>query len=289
VTTWYDIRDPQDPQLDELAAKYKLHALHIEDCRHRNQNAKVEPQDGYIFVVLKPVEMDAECVIDAGDLDIFLGADYLITVQETACPSLTQILSRVRSVANNLRPDQLFYRIADGVVDSYLPILDGISEKIDGLEDQILEDPQPDMLQQLFDLRRALIQLRRIMSNSRDVMGNLGRNEYPQLGRDLAPFLRDVYDHVTRNLDTIEIHRDLLTGAMELYLSSVANRTNQVMKVLTIFGTIATPALVITGLYGMNLQHLPFANHPHSWGIVISLIAAVSGFMLLVLRKLRWL
>jgi magnesium transporter len=289
VTIWHDIRNPDDPELDALAARYGLHALHIEDCRHRNQNAKVEPQDGYIFIVLKTVQMHPECVIDAGDLDIFLGPDYIVTVQEVEFNSLTQTLDRVRAVASNLRTDQLFYRILDGVVDSYVPILDKLSDEIDKLEDAVLENPEPEMLETLFALRRALIQLRRIMANSRDLMGHMSRSDYPQIGRDLTPFLRDVYDHVARNLDSIEIQRDLITGAMELYMSSVANRTNQVMKVLTVFGTIATPALVITGLYGMNLPRLPFANHPHSWGIVMTIIGLVSALMLAFLRKMRWI
>jgi magnesium transporter len=288
VTTWYDIRDPNDPQLDELAVKYQIHPLHIEDCRHRNQNAKLEPQGSYIFVVLKPVDMTPDCVIDAGDLDLFLGSDFVITVQETDCPALTEVLNRVRSMSATLRPDQIFYRIVDGVVDSYIPILDKLSEDIEGIEDQVVEDPDPSMLERLFGMRRALMQLRRIMANSRDVTGHLLRTDYPQISKEMAPFLRDVYDHVARNLDAIEVHRDLLTGVMELYLSSVANRTNQIMKVLTVFGTIATPALVITGMYGMNLEHLPFAHHPHSWGIVISLIAVSSTTLLLVLRKLGW-
>ena len=108
-----------------------------------------------------------------------------------------------------------------------------------------------------------------MIANTRDVVGHLLRNEFPLVKQDLSPFLRDVYDHLIRNLDLIEVHRDLLNGATELYLSSVANRTNQAMKVLTVFGTIATPALVITGMYGMNLKQIPFADSPHSWGIVI--------------------
>jgi magnesium transporter len=141
VTNWHDIRDPNSPQLDELAARYGLHPLHIEDCRHRNQNAKVEPQDNYIFVVLKPIGMDAECVINSGDLDLFLGTDYIITVQETECEALAQVLARTLSNQTNLRPDQIFYRILDGIVDSYLPILDRFSEEIDQLEDKVLDNP----------------------------------------------------------------------------------------------------------------------------------------------------
>ena len=257
---WHDIRDPQDPQLDELAVTYNLHQLHIEDCRNRNQAAKVESQNGYLFIVVKPVEMDDEYSLQITDLDVFIGDDWLITVEEEECPSANRALQYARSAENKSRADQLFYRILDAVVDSYQPIIDRVSDRIDEMEDRALADPGPDMLEEIFDLKRVMIQLRRVIANSRDVVGHLLRNEFPGVRPDLSPFLRDVYDHLIRNLDLIEVHRDLLNGATELYLSSVANRTNQVMKVLTVFGTIATPALVITGVYGMNLKHLPFAE-----------------------------
>lgn len=288
MTTWHQIREPNDRQLDELAAQYKLHPLHIEDCRHRNQNAKVEAQDRYLFVVLKAVELVGD-EINSGDLDLFLGPDYLITVPEIECVNVTGLLARVGSNSGNLRADQLFHRIVDGLVDSYYPILDRLSDRIEVLEEEALTCPDPPLVQKLFTIRRTLVELRRIMANTRDVFSNFLRSQYPQLGQDLMPFMRDVYDHVARNLDSIELQRDFVTGATELYLSSVANRTNQVMKVLTVFGTIATPALVITGMYGMNLERLPFADHPHSWGIVMTMILGSAAVMLLILRKLRWL
>jgi magnesium transporter len=286
---WYDIRDPFDSLLDELAAKYHLHPLHIEDCRHGNQSAKVEAQNSYLFIVLKPLEFNDEGELQIGDLDLFLGPDFLIVVEETSCSSVRQLLDRTSQAANEMRPDQAFYRVADGLIDSYPSLVDGLSDQIDRLEDDVLNCPEARMLEQLFTIRRALIVMRRVMANSRDVMGHLLRSEYPQIGRDMAPFVRDLYDHIARQMDIVEVQRDLATGATELYLSSVANQTNQVMKVLTVFGTIATPALVITGMYGMNLQHLPFANHPHSWGIVMGIIACVSLLMLMLLRKLKWL
>jgi magnesium transporter len=285
---WHDIRDPKDPELDRLGSEHNLHVLHLEDCRNRNQAAKVEAQNKYVFIVLKPVQMDDEYCLHVADLDFFIGSDWLITVQEESCPSVTNALDRAHT-GDPKRPDEVFYRILDSVVDSYQPLIDRISDRIDEMEDRALSDPDPRVLEEVFDLKRALIVLRRIIANTRDVVGHLLRNEFSLIRSDLAPFFRDVYDHLIRNLDLIEIHRDLLTGTTELYLSSIANRTNQVMKVLTVFGTIATPALVITGMYGMNLGHLPFANHPHSWGIVMGLIASVSIGMLAILRWLRML
>jgi magnesium transporter len=286
---WHDIRDPKDPLLDELASRYNLHPLHIEDCRNRNQAAKVEPGNEYLFVVLKPVDMNEEYALHIADLDFFIGPDWIITVQEDKCKNATDALDKVKRAGSKLRVDEIFYRILDVVVDAYQTIVDKVSERIDEMEDLALASPDPGMLEDVFDLKRVLIQLRRLLANTRDVVARLLRNEFPLIRQELAPFLRDVYDHLLRNLDFIEIHRDLLSGTTELYLSSVANRTNQVMKVLTVFGTIATPALVITGVYGMNLKHIPFAESPHSWGIVIGMIALVSLLVLAVLKRWKML
>lgn len=286
---WHEIHDPQSPELDQLATKYGLHPLHVEDCRHRNQNAKLEAQNNYLFIVLKIVSMSKECVIEMDDLDFFLGPDYLITVKEKDCPTTAEVMKRARSFPDQLRPDQVLYRLLDLVVDSYSAILDGVSDKIDDMEDQALTPTSSEMLQEIFDTKRAMIQLRRMLANTRDVVGHILRNEFPLLKPDLQPFFRDVYDHLARNLDTVEVYRDLLTGATELYLSSVANRTNQTMKVLTIFGTLATPALVITGIYGMNIKHLPFAENPHSFAIVTGIMLGTSALLIGILRKFRWL
>src|SRR5262249_6101243 len=148
----------------------------------------------------------------------------------------------------------------DGVVDAYAPTLDWFSETIDDIEDTVLEDPSPAMLQKIFDSKRGLITLRRALGNMRDVAGHLQRLETNLIQRDLWPFLRDLYDHLARSMDITESHRDLLTGAMDVYLSSVANRTNQVMKVLTVLGTVALPSIVISGFFGMNTKGLPWAE-----------------------------
>jgi len=285
---WHEIRDPQDPELDRLAAQYNLHPLHIEDCRHRNQSAKVEESRGYMFVVLKPIVIAQDDSLTTGDLDIFLGRDFLITVEELTCPSVRSVLDQLKAAGPELRPDQLFYRIADGIVDSYLPILDRFSEVIDELEDQVLDRPTPDALSRIFETKRSLILLRRVLVNTRDVAAHLQRSESDLIQRDLWPFLRDVYDHVARNLDSVEMQRDLLTGSLDIYLSSVANRTNQVMKVLTVLGTIALPALVISGFFGMNLKGLPWTDSPHGATIVGGIMLATTVVLLLILRMFKW-
>lgn len=285
---WHEIRDPQDPELDRLAAQYRLHPLHIEDCRHRNQNAKVEESRGYVFTVLKSVTIEEDGSLTAGDLDLFLGRDFLITVEELHCPGVRNVMEQARAAGPDLRPDQLFYRITDGIVDSYLPILDRFNEVIDQLEDQVLDRPTPDALSRIFETKRSLIVLRRVLVNTRDVAAHLQRSESDLIQRDLWPFLRDVYDHVARNLDTVEMQRDLLTGSLDIYLSSVANRTNQVMKVLTVLGTIALPSLVISGIFGMNLKGLPWIDTPHGASIVGGIMLATTVALLVILRMFKW-
>jgi magnesium transporter len=276
--------------LDRLAERYSLHPLHIEDCRHRDQRAKIEEGQGYLFTVLKVVRIDGEGEFEAVDLDIFLSADFLITVTETDCSELRELIARVqKAMASEGRSDRIYHRILDEVVDSYLPLMDRLNDTIDKLEDQALEAPTPTVLSSIFSSKRTLIFLRGVLVNTRDLAAQLQRSDLPWIGRDLMPYLRDVYDHVARNLDMVEIMRDLLAGSLDVYLSSVANRTNQVMKVLTVLGTVALPALVVSGIYGMNVKGLPGAESPHGLAIAFSTMAVTTAVLLWILKRFGWL
>jgi len=285
---WHEIRDPQDTELDRLAERYRLHPLHIEDCRHRHQNAKVEETRGYLFAVLKTVQVAEDGSLSVADLDVFLGRDFIITVEESTQNACRHMIEQARAAATGKRADEAFYRVADGVVDTYLPVLDHFSDVIDELEDEVLDRPTPEQLSRIFDTKRSLIMLRRVLVNTRDLATHLQRSESELIHRDLWPFLRDVYDHVARNLDLVEMQRDLLTGTLDIYLSSVANRTNQVMKVLTIMGTIFIPLTFLAGVYGMNM---PIPENQSTWTYPIFwliCIATVVG-MLRVFKRRRWL
>ncbi len=287
---WHKILDPNSPDLDRLAERYHLHPLHIEDCRHRNQSAKIEENAGYIFTVMKGVRLDPDGALQTADLDIFFGPDFAITVLEDDCPEVQTLLEQVSKASeNDSRADQVYYRIIDHMVDTYLPVLDHFDEAIDALEDQALEAPTPRTLAGIFETKRNLIVLRRVLVNTRDVANHLQRTESPYINRDMWPFLRDVYDHVARNLDTVEMLRDLLTGALDVYLSSVANRTNQVMKVLTVLGTVALPAVVVSSIYGMNVKGLPGAESPYALAIVFAVMVVTTVLLLWVLKRFRWL
>jgi magnesium transporter len=284
---WHDIVDPDSPELDRLAAEYHIHPLHVEDCRHGGQRGKVEEGSGYIFVVLKPVQVGPDEELTFHDLDVFLGSDWLITVQEGNRETCGKILQPVRA-APDLKAAEVLYRICDSTVDSYLTIMDHIDDVIDDLEERVLQDPNPEVLSRIFRTRRALIELRRVLANTRDLTAHLYRAPNALIPAELIPFLRDVYDHVARNLDQVETQRDLLGGAMDVYLSSVANKTNQVMKVLTVVGTIALPALIISGFFGMNLKGLPFTDSPQGTAIATGIMGLTTALLLAVVWRFGW-
>jgi len=281
---WYDVSDPASPELDELAHRFELHPLQIEDCRHRPQRPKTEEHDHYIFAVLKHMHSQRELEFD--DIDLFLGPDFLISVRSKDSVIFESV--RVRAEQEHIdRLDRLFYMIVDQIVDGYQPVLDKLADDISDIEDVVLDRPDPDTLAQIFSLKRKLVEFRRVASGMREVVNNLTRREKGLLGDDLDVYFRDIYDHIIRTVELIETYRDLLSGALDIYLSAVANRTNEVMKVLTIWGTVALPLVIITGFFGMNLK-LPWADSVHGTAFAVALMAISTITVLVYFKKKHW-
>ena len=285
---WHALHEGEETKFLELAARYNLHPLHIEDCQHRDQSAKLEDGDTYLFAVLKPVYAGEDGALAYGDFDIFIGPDFLITYQETGCEKLLALVEKYRAAAT-LANDQIFYRILDGIVDSYVPVLDNYSEQIDVIEDQVLADPKPDLLERIFTLKRAFIELRRVLTQTRDLTGHLMRAEHALINPKLSPYFRDVYDHLSRHIETVEMSRDLLSGALDIYLSSVANRTNQTMKVLTVLSTIALPSVAMSSFFGMNFEFFPWIHSPNGLLYAAATSVTITAVLILFLKFRRWI
>lgn len=274
-------------KFEALLRQYPIHPLHVEDCQHGNQNAKIEDEQDYSFIVLKPLWIDEQEELQVGDLDIVLRSDALLLYEETPCPVVKRVIAQAEA-RNDAQTAMGFYRIFDGLVDSYLPVLDQYSTWIDELEEQVLARPEPDMLERIFATKRGLNQLRRVLTQSRDVALHLlhceGRSCMPP---ELRPYFRDVYDHLVREIEHTEMLRDLLSGSLDIYLTSVANRTNETMKVLTLLSTLALPAVVISGFFGMNFKAFPALDQPH--GVLLALLGmgGVTAVILVLLRRLR--
>jgi magnesium transporter len=292
---WYQLEDANDPRLDELAAQYNLHPLHIEDARSGDEGVKVDSGPNYTFAVFKPVRLEpdpdhpGESMPVFSPIDIFVGKDYLITIADPKCPTTQQALERARRDGNDEQPSRLLYLIFDTIVDLYFPAIDHFDDRIDALEDQVIGNPSPDVLQSVFAIKRELIDLRRVLVNTRDAALHLQRDPNTIIDPEHQLYIRDVYDHVARLLDSVETLRDLLNNTLDIYLSSVANRTNEVMKVLTVLGTIVLPVLAISGIYGMNLKGLPFEESPYGAYWVFGMTIIATAILLYVLRKLKWL
>jgi len=294
---WYHISDSASPALDELAHEFSIHVLQVEDCRHRRQTARVEEHERYTFIVIKALlkspksgerTRDAEAAGQGGELppsprvpgdpapaagqpagaprvhfedfDIFLGPDYVLTVDEGDSHLVESVARRIAAEAALQRPDRIVHALIDAAVDQYLPALDRVGELIDRLEDQVIRRPTPATLREVFRLKRELLEFRRVATAMREAVNALlrryeARSKSPDdPDRELRIYYRDVYDHIVRVVEFVETYRDLLTGSLDIYLSAAANRTNEVMKILTLWGTLALPLLIITSFYGMNVR-----------------------------------
>lgn len=287
---WYELESAADPRLDELAKQYNLHPLHVEDSRSDNEGVKVDTAPHYTFAVFKPVHLDAATGAPAfATIDLFAGKDFFITIADPKCSSTAEALARARRDGSDDNPGRLLYLILDTIVDLYFPAIDNFDDRIDALEDAVVDSPSPEVLQNVFAIKRELIDLRRVLVNTRDASLHLQRDPGSIINAEHQLYIRDIYDHVARLLDSVETQRDLLNNTLDIYLSSVANRTNEVMKVLTVLGTIALPAIAISGIYGMNLKGLPFENAPNGALYVGAMTIVCTALLLIVLRRLKWL
>lgn len=286
---WIHLADANDGALDVLAQQHEFHELDVEDCRHGRQVAKVAEHTSYSFVVIKTIEYDkAKKEITFHDFDLFVKPDLLVTVAEGSTTVVSRTQERLPLEPEFHQPQGIAYLLIDHAVDEYLPVLDEVGDMIEDIEDDVLEKPSPEVLQRIFSLKRLLIEFRRNTTGMREVLNHMMRTARPDHTNSLYPYYRDIYDHLVRALDFIESYRDLLTGALDLYLSAIANRTNDVMKLLTIYGTISIPLVVVTGFYGMNVR-LPMQDSPLAVYVVVGTLAAISGVMLLYFWRKGWL
>jgi len=287
---WYHIDDPSSPVLDTLAAEFKLHELAIEDCRNMRQRAKLEQYDDHLFIIINTLHFEpAEKDCWFGELDVFVGKDFVISVYNGASRTINTVRPKFEADARLAHPGRLLMTLLDVAVDRYLPVLDTIEDSIEELEEEAYEKPSPKLLSQIFALKRALIDFRRVASMMRDVVNQLLYRTDPWL-KSQQPYFRNVYDHVVRALDFVETYRDILTGVLDVHLTATANRTNEIMKVLTVIATLGTPFLLVTGFYGMNFdKNMPFLHSPYGVAIATAAMAACGLGMLWYFRRKEWL
>ena len=279
--------------IEKIGVHFGIHPLVLEDILNTGQRTKAEEFENYIYIVLKMLVFD-ETVdhVTAEQVSLILGPHFLISFQEKEGDVFDFVRERIRKARGRIRKsgcDYLAYALMDAVVDHYFVILEKLGDKIELLEDQLLEAPTPRILEDIHRLKREMIFFRKQVWPLREVLNSLIKDPSELIQETTHIFLRDVYDHTIQVIDTIESFRDLLSGLSDLYLSTVSNRMNEVMKFLTIIATIFIPLTFVAGIYGMNFEFMPELKWPWAYPALWLLLIMISASMIFWLKRKNWL
>jgi magnesium transporter len=294
IVTWINVNGLQNTQnLEELGSCFHLHPLVLEDILNTDQRPKLDDYGDYLFVVLKLLQLkEGEIDIAAEQISLILGKNYVISLHENHQDVFGVIRERLKASKGRIRrsgADYLAYTLLDLIVDQYFVILENLGEVIEDLESQLVTRPNPVTLSQIHRLKREMIMLRKSVWPLREVISRLERSESALVKETTTLYLKDVYDHVIQIIDNIETFRDILSGMLDIYLSSVSNRLNEVMKVLTIIATIFIPLTYIAGVYGMNFKNMPELEWPWGYFMILGVMGAVALIMVIFFWRKGWI
>jgi magnesium transporter len=292
--TWINVAGLHHLEVMEAIGQgFGIHPLLLEDILNTEQRPKIEQYDNYLYMILKLIRWHEESgAIETEQISIVLGGRFVLTFQEQEKDIFDPLRQRIRSGKGRIRQqgaDYLAYSLLDIVVDHYFLILEHLGEQVELLEDELVADPDAATLQRIHDLKREMLHLRRSVWPLREVISGLQRGESALFQESTLIYLRDVYEHTIQVIDTIETYRDIVSGLLDIYLSSVSNKMNEVMKVLTIIATIFIPLTFLTGLYGMNFQYFPELQWRWAYPVLWLILITISGVMLAYFRRKGWL
>ncbi|MCM2271913.1 MAG: magnesium/cobalt transporter CorA [candidate division Zixibacteria bacterium] len=291
--TWIDLNGIHDTTLVETIGKhFSLHPLVLEDLVTTGQRPKLEDYGDYLFLTIKRISLTApHKTLGIEELSIIVGRNYVLTFQETEEDSFTAVKDRLRKGTDRFLKsgtDYLAYALVDMVVDNYFAVLEELGEQFEQVQNQVLASPTPMTLRTVYRLKNDLIMMRRSIWPLRDVIIGMQRNESPLITHATALYLRDVQDHTVQIMDTIETLRDMLAGTLDIYMSSVSNRMNQVMKILTMIATIFIPLTFVVGIYGMNFDFMPELHWQYGYPLIMGVMFLVVVVMLWWFRRNKW-
>lgn len=292
--TWINIDGlHQVDVIEQLGTHFDIHPLVLEDIMHTGQRPKAEDFEKYIFLVLKMLYYDEKAhQIKAEQVSLVLGSNFLISFQEQEGDVFSTVRDRIRNGKGRIRKagsDYLAYALMDAIVDQYFIILETFGEKIESTEEELLSNPRRQTLDSIHAMKREMIFFRKQVWPLREVVGGLARGESSLISEPTEIYLRDVYDHTIQVADTIESLRDVLSGMLDIYLSTISNKMNEVMKVLTIIATIFIPLTFIAGVYGMNFKYMPELEWHWGYYMVWGVMAVVVVTMVLYFKRKAWL
>jgi magnesium transporter len=294
TVTWINIDGlHQLDIIEKVGQHFNIHPLVLEDIVNTGQRPKTEEFEDFIFVVLKMLHYNKNSEkIGSEQFSLVLGSNFLLSFQEIQGDVFKTVRERIRKPKSRIRKagcDYLAYALIDAIVDHYYLILEKLGENIEALEEDLLENPSPEILQTLHEMKREMIYLRKQIWPIRELINSLVKGESSLINESTGLFFRDIYDHTIQIIDTIESYRDILSGMLDIYLSTLSNKMNEVMKVLTIIATIFIPITFVAGIYGMNFKFMPELEWRWGYAMVWMVIVVAIGIMVGFFKKKQWL
>lgn len=292
--TWYTVDGVHDVEvLRTIGENFGLHPLVVEDVANTAQRPKIEEFDSYIFIALKMITYSqGEKHIDAEHCSIIFGKGWAVSFLEDAGDVFEPVRQRIRSGKGRIRrlgADYLTYALIDAVVDGYFQVLEQLGEDIERTEEEVVNNAKASTLKSVHRLKRELIFLRRSVWPMRETVNSLIRDESDLVSEETRLFLRDLYDHTIHTIDTIETQRDIVSGMLDVYLSSVSNKMNQVMKVLTVMSSIFIPLTFLAGIYGMNFEYMPELHMLWAYPVLLLVMLVTAIALLVFFRRKEWI
>ncbi|TFG06411.1 MAG: magnesium/cobalt transporter CorA [Promethearchaeota archaeon] len=278
--------------INDLGHIFELHPLLLEDVVNPHQRPKYEEFKDYIFIVLKKLILRGDRQLETEQISIVLGKNYVISFQEQETNLFNPILNRIKipkGLVRKMGADYLTYALVDIVIDNYFVVEESIGEIIEDIEEELIESPKLETLQAIYKLKRQITELRKSVWPLREVINKLQREQSPLIGDELGIYLRDIYDHIFRIYDSLQDYRDIISGMLDMYLSSVSNKMNEIMKVLTIISTIFIPLSFLAGFYGMNFLYMPELKIPTAYPLLIIVMVLIAAIMLVFFKRKKWL
>ncbi len=290
---WIDVQGLGDEAvLRKIAEIFELHPLALEDVVNVPQRPKVEEYDKHLLLITRMAKLTEDDLLDIEQVGIFVGPNFVLTFQERYGDILDPVRQRLRRGRGAMRRSgsgYLAYAILDTIIDGYYPILESFGERLETLEDEIVEDPTHDMLRRVHRTKRDLLAVRRGIWPQREAVNTLLRDGHELFTDEVRVYLRDCYDHCVQIVDVVETYRELAGGLMDVYLSSVGNKTNDVMRVLTVMASIFIPLTFLAGIYGMNFENMPELHVRWSYPVLLAVMVAIAAGMLAYFYRKGWL
>jgi len=292
---WLHINTTHDEEvLTKVGDYFGLHDLLLEDIQADNQRPKIEEFENVLFIVISIFEnVEEQEGLNTDQLNIVFTENCLITFQNSDIDFYKPLLDRLKNKKSNIRQqneEYLLYALKDFIVDRYFVVLEGISQDLENIERDIIEEPDSQEMQQIYDLKKELIAFRKSAWPLREIVNKILRDDFEKIDyQKIELYYHDLYDHIIQVMDIIESLRDVLSGLLDLYMSSVSNKMNKVMQFLTIIGTIFIPLTFIAGIYGMNFKYMPELNWEFGYPLIWLIMLIITGIMLMVFKKKDWL